>query len=106
MITPVCQTLDVFQSFHATRHTLVNRRIPSLFNSFSILDRISSSPATFPDFNPCIAAATSVNAKTSFFRKSIASQVSVGVAHTGFNNLQSILSNVKGFPFISEDIPS
>ena len=85
MITPVCQIFGVFPSFHATWLTLVNLRTPCPFNAFNISGRISSSPAAFSDFNPRMAAATSVNVKTSSFPKSIVSHVSVGVALTGCN---------------------
>ena len=65
-------------------NTLVHQRTSSI-NAFNISGRISSSPAVFLDFNPCIAAGTSVNVKTSFFPKSFVSHVSVGVTLTGFN---------------------
>ena len=76
MITPVCQSIGVIPSFHPTWHTFVNQHTPSPFNAFNFSGRISSSPAGFPDFNPRMAAATSVNVKTSSFSKSIILHVS------------------------------
>ena len=84
MITPERLSFGVFTSFHATSHTLVNESTLS-FNALNISGRVSSLPAVFPDFNSCIVAATSVNAKTSFFSKSIVSHVLVTVAFTGLN---------------------
>ena len=85
MITPVCQSSGVFPSFQATWHTFVNQRTPYPLNAFNISCRISSAPAAFPDFNPRMAAATSVNVKTSSFPKSIVLHVSRGIAFTRFN---------------------
>ena len=85
MIALVCQSFDVFLSFHATRNTLVNQHTLTSFNVFHILGRISSSPASFPVFNPRRAAATSANMKTSFFPKLLLSHMSARVALTGFN---------------------
>ena len=61
MITPVC-----FQIFI---HTLINQHSLSLFNAFNISSQISSLPAALPDFNPHMAAATSVNVKASSLPK-------------------------------------
>ena len=80
MITTVCQSFGVFFfKFPRHLHTLVNQRTLSPFNAFNILGRSSSSSAAFPDFNLRMTAATYVNVKTSFFPKSIASHVPVGV---------------------------
>ena len=99
MIAPVCQSFGVFPSFDVTGHTFVNQCTPSPFNIFNMSSRISSSSTAFPNFNPHMAAATSVNVKTSSFPKSIVSHVSVVLPLLGSANLYSILSNVKGFPF-------
>ena len=72
MITHVCQSFGVFPSFHAT-----------LLNAFNISGWISSSPEAFPDFNPRMTAATSVDVKTSSSQNQ--SHMSVGVAFAGFN---------------------
>ena len=42
IITPVCQSLGVLPSFHATWHTRVNHRIPSPASAFNISGLISS----------------------------------------------------------------
>ena len=85
MCTPVCQSIGVFLSFLADLHTHANQRTPFPFKAFNISGRISSSPAAFPVFNPRMAAAISVNVKTTSFLKSMVLHVSVGIAFIGFN---------------------
>ena len=84
MFMPVCRSFGVFPSFLATSHTLINEGTFSL-NALNISGRILSSLAVFPDFNPRIIAATSVNVKTSFFLKSTLLHVLVAVAFTELN---------------------
>ena len=84
MITPVCQFFGVFPSFHVISLTLFNHCTP-MFNAFNISGQISSLPTAISDFNPHMAAATSINVKTSSFPKSIVLHVPVAVAFRGFN---------------------
>ena len=103
MITPVCQFFDVFPSFQATWHTLVSQHTLFPFNAFNIFGRILSSPANFLDFNPRMAAATSVKVKISSFPKPIESHVSVGVVLTGFNKSSKYFVQRERIPFSSQE---
>ena len=79
--------LPVFWCFSKFPRDLTHPRQSTyfLFRSFNISDRILSSPAAFPNFNPRMAAATSVNLKTSSFPKSIVPHILMDVAFTKFN---------------------
>ena len=100
MITPVCQSFGVFQvstppDTPLSINVIVLRSMASTFQV-----GFSFAPAAFPDFNPRMAAANTVNVKTSTFPKSIE------LFLLGSTNLQSILFNVKGFPSHPGDVSS
>ena len=100
MTTPVCLSFGVFPS-STPRDTpfLTNALLRSI--NFYILGRISSSPAAFPDFNPCKAAGTYVNVKTSSFPTSIESHVSVVFAYQGSNKSSKYFLHRKKISFSS-----
>ena len=85
-------------NFHATWHTRVNQRFPSV-SAFNISSLISFSPAALPNFIPLIAVATSAAVETSSFPK-----CSLPVCHESMplqdsKDFQNISSIMKGFHF-------
>ena len=101
IITPVFQSLELLPNFHTTCHTPVNQKIPSPVSAFYISNLISSSPATFLDFIPLIAAATSAAVKTSCFPKCVTSCKSRFDVFTEFKRHSKYSLHLKRISFSS-----